>query len=262
MIQIGRIENTGSSAVAITEGMDVNEVEVSDEALKQHILGFGFPEGKPLIHKLWKLFRGGRGMDDAGSRTNVNHAIPVLFAHMLGVFAHTIYDFYPESANVFNGNGPTVGIVAGSNCIDNHSVIFGFGIGECFLHLIHSGSGTFDGGRGPGIQQNGVFDTSVNRELFIQHIEFCGSSPKCRYTGQKQFFAVDSGQRKLYTIIQTVVQFLNGFSDIGAGTILQFLNGIPHRSSSFPNNSSSLPQKFLTVYDSGRIFYPLYTLSQ
>lgn len=121
---------------------------------------------------------------------NKEHAIPILTAHMVCIFADTVDNPFPELADVFVCNLSAIGIVGTRNGVDNHPVIFGLGVVKTLSDLFHCGSGTLNSGRRPGIQKDCIFHASVGRKLLIHGIQFCNFCSQCSNTGQIQLFTM------------------------------------------------------------------------
>ena len=75
VVQGGSIDDPGGPAVAVAEGVDIDEVEVGGKGPNQTLILL--PELEPLLHQIREPFRCGRSVDGPGGAADFYHSGPV-----------------------------------------------------------------------------------------------------------------------------------------------------------------------------------------
>ena len=182
VIQGGGIDDPGGPAVAVAEGVDIDEIEVGDEGTDQALILL--PETEPLLHQVGEPLRRGGRMDGSGSTSDLHHAGPIGFAVEMGILTYTLRDPLPESTKIFPGNGTAVGVVAATDGVDHHFIILADGLCEAPLDFGHGCSGSLDGSGGPGIQNHIIRYSTARGELIVHLAQLCGPLHQLGCSGQ------------------------------------------------------------------------------
>ena len=134
VVQGGSIDDPGGPAVAVTEGVDIDKVEMGNKGANQTLILL--PEPEPLLHQIGEPFRSSRRVDSSGSTADFNHSGPVGLSVEMSVLADTLCDFFPEGTQILLGDGATVGIIASPGGVDNHLFILGLRVAEIQFDLL------------------------------------------------------------------------------------------------------------------------------
>lgn len=134
VVQGGSIDDPSGPAVAIAEGVDIDEVEVCGKGANQTLILL--PEPEPLLHQLGEPLRCSRRVDSSGGAADFNHSGTIGLSIEMGVLADTLCDFFPEGTQILLGDGAAVGIIATPDGVDNHLFILGLRVAEIQFDLL------------------------------------------------------------------------------------------------------------------------------